>query len=40
MIFVEIDIVKFLQEHSSLFNWRDIPNPFFRNVVKEFDSHG
>ena len=34
MIFTEENIVRFLQKHHCLFEWRKIPNLFFRNVVK------
>jgi len=34
MIFVEDDIVEFLKKFHHKFNWRDIPNPYFRNIVE------
>lgn len=34
MIFLEKDIVAFLRKHFSRFDWRKIPNLYFRNVVK------
>ena len=35
MMFMEEDIVKFLQEHCDLFNAREIPNLYFRNIVRQ-----
>lgn len=34
MIFTEDNIVKFLKEWYFLFDYKKIPNPFFRNIVK------
>ena len=34
MVFVEDDIVAFLKLKYYRFDWRKIPNPFFRNVVE------
>ena len=35
LIFLEEHIVAFLRRFSHLFEWRRIPNLYFRNVVKE-----
>ena len=35
LIFLEEHIVSFLQTFHHLFDWRKIPNLYFRNVVKE-----
>jgi hypothetical protein len=35
MIFTEDNIVDFLHKFSHLFDWKKIPNPYFRNVVKD-----
>ena len=35
MIFTEDNIVSFLRKHYLLFDWRKIPNRFFRNIVRE-----
>lgn len=35
MIFVEENIVEFLKVRSYLFDHKKIPNPYFRNVVKD-----
>jgi hypothetical protein len=35
MIFTEDNIVSFLRNFYFKFNWRDIPNLYFRNIVKE-----
>jgi len=38
LIFLEEDIIAFLKEFNRLFNWRSIPNLYFRNKVKEFQN--
>lgn len=38
LIFMEDNIVSFLKRFSRLFNWKKIPNLYFRNVVKEIQS--
>jgi len=35
VIFLEKHIVVFLRMFYHLFDWRKIPNPYFRNIVKE-----
>ena len=35
MIFIEEDIVKFLQERYYIFDYKKIPNKYFSNIVKE-----
>lgn len=34
LIFLEEHIVDFLKKFNYLFNWREIPNLYFRNIVK------
>jgi hypothetical protein len=33
-LFTEDNIVAFLEGHFQLFDWRKMPNPYFRNIVK------
>ena len=35
LLYKEQDIVSFLKEHFKLFNYRLIPNRYFRNIVEE-----
>lgn len=34
LMFIEQDIIAFLIEHRDLFNWRLVPNIYFRNIIK------
>ena len=34
MIFTEDDVVRFLRKHHSLFDWKRVPNRFFRNIIR------
>ena len=38
MIFLDKNIVQFLKRYHHLFNVNKVPNPYFRNIIK--DSHG
>jgi hypothetical protein len=35
MVFLEDDIVQFLKDRHYLFDWRKVPNIYYRNVIKE-----
>lgn len=38
MMFIEKDIVAFLKKYHELFKWQEIPNIYFRNIVKDIEN--